>query len=360
MASDRGTIVVLNDTAAIPHYGCKVVMKRVVETLTGYGYEVKTVSVYSTWKVHKRLIERSVGVVVNGEGTIHHSAKRGRGLVEVAPYCRERGIPVFLINSVWQDNSDEMARQAEGFLANYVRESRSEAQMKAQGLKATTVPDLTLGWDYRPLKPAPVRSGHVYTDAVGMPVTDLLYRLHREDTGSRYITMTPPRGHRGDYPEADFERLRPPLDDTIGETIRLKLIRSYKLLFLVRGKLKNLVRRMRGDLEMLPLDDFMGSLESAELVITGRFHGVCLCILTGTPFLAITSNSHKVEGMLEDAGLAHRIVRPVDLRAVMARPPAWTDADAKKAKAFVQKARRGQKAMFSKVVELIEKSRDAQ
>jgi len=360
VTNSRGTIVVLNDTAAIAHYGCKVVMKRVVETLVGHGYEVKTVSVYSTWKVHKRLIERSAGVIVNGEGTIHHSAKRGRTLVEVAPFCHDKGIPVFLINSVWQDNSDDMARQAEGFLLNYVRESRSQKQMQEQGLKATTVPDLTLGWDYRPQKPAPVRSGHVYTDAVGMPVTDLLYRLHREDSGSRYLTMTPPRGHRGDYPEADFERLRPPLDDTIGETLRLKLIRAYKLLFLVRGKLKNAVRQLRGDLEMLPLDQFMGRLESSELVITGRFHGVCLCILTGTPFLAITSNSHKVEGMLEDAGLSHRIVRPVDLRAVMAHPPAWTDEDAKKAKAFVAKARRGQKAMFAKVIDTMEKARDGQ
>jgi hypothetical protein len=358
VTTHRGTIVVLNDTAAIAHYGCKVVMKRVVETLANYGYGVKTVSVYSTWKVHKRLIERSAAVVVNGEGTIHHSAKRGRTLVEVAPFCRDKGIPVFLINSVWQDNGEEMARQADAFLLNFVRESRSQKQMTAQGLKATTVPDLTLGWDYRPHTPAPTREGHIYTDAVGMPVTDLLYRLHREDRGSRYITMTPPRGHRGDYPEADFERLRPPIDDTFGETLRLKLIRAYKLLFLVRGKLKNAVRRFRGDLEMLPLDQFMGSLESAELVITGRFHGVCLCILTGTPFLAITSNSHKVEGMLEDAGLSHRIVRPVDLRAVMAHPPTWTEDDAKKAKAFVAKARRGQKAMFAKVVDVIEKAHD--
>lgn len=360
MTASKGTIVVLNDTAAIPHYGCKVVMKRVVESLVAHGFEVKTVSVYSTWKVHKRLIESSVGVVINGEGTLHHSAKRARTLVEAAPFCHSKGIPIVLINSVWQDNSDEMAQQATHFLLNYVRESRSEAQMKAQGLKATTVPDLTLGWDYRPTTPAPVRSGHIYTDAVGMPVTDLLYRLHREDTGSRYLTMTPPPGHRSDYSDVPFQRLRPPLDDTFGHTLRLKLIRAYKLLLLVRGKAKNLARRLRGDLEMVSLNDFMASLEGAELVITGRFHGVCLCILTGTPFLAITSNSHKVEGMLEDAGLSHRIVRPVDLRAVMAHPPVWSADDAAKAKAFVQKARRGQKAMFRKVSDVMMKAQREQ
>ena len=356
LAENKGTVVVLNDTAAIAHYGCKVVMKRVVEVVAEAGYDVKTVSVYSTWRVHRRLIDQAAAVIVNGEGTLHHSAQRAQQLVAVAPYCRERGIPVFLINSVWQDNSDEMARQAEDFLLRFVRESRSEAQFRDQGLNAKTVPDLTLGWKYTAPKPAPTRVGRVYTDAVGMPATDLLYRLFREDQGSRYVTMTPPRGHRGDYPDADFERLRPPLDDTWPISAKLRARHLFKRTLLVRGFVKNAIRRMRGDLEMLPLNDFMGALVSAELVITGRFHGVCLCLLTGTPFLALTSNSHKVEGMLEDAGLSHRIVRPADVRAVLAHPPAWSEDDAAKAKAFVQKARRGQTAMFKSIFAAIDQA----
>lgn len=352
VAQNRGTIVVLNDTAAIAHYGCKVVMKRVVDEVAGAGFEVKTVSVYSTWRVHTTLIDRAAAVIVNGEGTLHHSARRAQTLVAIAPYCSARGIPVFLINSVWQDNGAEMARQAEDFLLRFVRESRSEKQFAAAGLKAKTVPDLTLGWDYRGPQPAPVRSGRVYTDAVGMPATDLLYRLFREDAGSRYVTMTPPAGHRGDYADYDFERLSPPFDDTFPMTLRLRLRHTMKKTLLIRGKTKNAVRSMRGHLEMVPLAGFMSALESAELVVTGRFHGVCLCLLTGTPFLAMTSNSHKVEGMLEDAGLTHRIVRPADVRGVLAHPPEWSEQDAKKAKAFVQRARRGQKAMFDRVLSM--------
>jgi hypothetical protein len=60
--------------------------------------------------------------------------------------------------------------------------------------------------------------------------------------------------------------------------------------------------------------------------------------------------------MLEDAGLSHRIVHPRDIRAVLAHPPQWTKEDAAKAEAFVQKARRGQKAMFNKVVKMIKES----
>ncbi len=356
LAQSNGTIVVLNDTAAIAHYGCKVVMMRVVDVLASAGYAVKTVSVYSTWRVHQKLINQARAVIVNGEGTLHHSAQRAQGLVAVAPYCRQRGIPVFLINSVWQDNSDEMARAAQDFVLRFVRESRSERQCAHQGLKAKTVPDLTLGWNYHAPKPAPTRSGRVYTDAVGMPATDLLYRLFREDPGSRYVTMTPPRGHRGDYSDEVFERLAPPLDGTWLISARLRLRHLFKRTLLVRSKTKNALRQLRGELEMLPLDEFMGALNSAQLVVTGRFHGVCLCLLTGTPFLALTSNSHKVEGMLEDAGLSHRIVRPADARGVLAHPPEWTPEDAKKAKAFVQKARRSQKAMFASIFSAIDQA----
>lgn len=355
--NNRGTVVVLNDTAAIDHYGCKVVMKRIIDVVAGAGYEVKTVSVYSTWRVHRKLIDQSAGVIVNGEGTLHHSARRAQSLVAVAPYCAARGIPVFLINSVWQDNSDEMARQAGDFLLRFVRESRSEAQFASQGLSARTVPDLTLGWNYQPTKPAPERQGTVYTDAVGMPATDLLYRLFREDPApARYVTMTPPPGHRGDYSDFSSERLTPPFDETFATTVRLRLRHWIKRTLLIRGKAKNMVRSARGHLEMLPLDEFMATLESAQLVVSGRFHGICLCLLTGTPFLALTSNSHKVEGMLEDAGLSHRIVRPADARGVLAHPPAWTAEDAKKAKAFVTRAKRSQKAMFDDVFAAIDQA----
>ena len=81
-----------------------------------------------------------------------------------------------------------------------------------------------------------------------------------------------------------------------------------------------------------------------------------MCLLTGTPFLALTSNSHKVEGMLDDAGLSHRIVRPADIRAVLAHPPAWTADDAEKALAYVNKAKRGQRAMFKKILSMIPKA----
>jgi len=43
-------------------------------------------------------------------------------------------------------------------------------------------------------------------------------------------------------------------------------------------------------------------LKGLDLYVTGRFHGVCLAIMAEVPFLAFPSNSHKIEGILQDMG----------------------------------------------------------
>jgi len=50
-------------------------------------------------------------------------------------------------------------------------------------------------------------------------------------------------------------------------------------------------------------DEYLAHLRGARMHVTGRFHSVCLSLLTGTPFLALSSNSWKIEALLADAGL---------------------------------------------------------
>jgi polysaccharide pyruvyl transferase WcaK-like protein len=40
-----------------------------------------------------------------------------------------------------------------------------------------------------------------------------------------------------------------------------------------------------------------------QAVVTGRFHMACIAMLLNQPFVAIASNTHKLEGMLDDAGI---------------------------------------------------------
>lgn len=351
VSDSRPYIVVLNDTAVIPHHGCKIVMKRILDQAQAWGVDIKTVSVYSDWRIFLKEVDSATAVIVNGEGTLHHSADRGWRLTEVAPYCHERGIPVFLINTVWQDNNSDMAAMAQHFLLRSVRESRSQKQMAKQGLEARMVPDLTLGVDYTPSNQP--RQGLLYSDAVGMPVTDLIFRLYRRRGDGLFISLEPPEAHRGNYSATPAIRLHPGPDSDLKLARRLARTRFIKKALIIRGKVKYWWRQRSGHIVEKAVDDFMELLASSELVVTGRFHVVCLCLVTGTPFLAVASNSHKVEGMLEDAGLTHRLVSPEKLATLLDNPPAWTTEDSDKAQAFVEMAHTKQSELFAEIGTMI-------
>jgi len=51
------------------------------------------------------------------------------------------------------------------------------------------------------------------------------------------------------------------------------------------------------------VDIFLTKLLSAEAIVTGRFHTVCLAILCNTPVYSISSNTPKIHNLLEDFGL---------------------------------------------------------
>ena len=47
----------------------------------------------------------------------------------------------------------------------------------------------------------------------------------------------------------------------------------------------------------------MSKVASCTGLVTGRHHGLCFAIITNTPFLVMSSNSHKIEGLLADMGI---------------------------------------------------------
>ena len=51
------------------------------------------------------------------------------------------------------------------------------------------------------------------------------------------------------------------------------------------------------DMSKVSWISLLSTIGRSRLVVTGRFHMVCACLLTKTPFVALKSNSHKIEGM---------------------------------------------------------------
>ncbi len=55
------------------------------------------------------------------------------------------------------------------------------------------------------------------------------------------------------------------------------------------------------------------SIAQSQGIVTGRYHAICFAINSMTPFIAISSNSHKIEGLMEDIGLNNRIIKKEDI-----------------------------------------------
>jgi hypothetical protein len=336
-------IVVANDVGVARHHGSKMVTARLVDELSVRGFAVVTIPAGQMWREHSAVIDGASAVVVNGEGTLHHSAPAAQQLLTLAPYCQGRSIPVFLVNSIWQDNSSMMAQQAKSFTAVYVRESLSQKQLADAGVSSEVVPDLVLGWEVSSAESAP-RNGVVITDSVVLSDTQLLAKC-AGDTGAVFTTLEPTPSDPLDYTDTPFTRLHSSAPKTLSDRWKGVVRRAY----LVRGALYASARRRRGVQVELSLEDFFTVLRHSELLITGRFHAVCMAMVTGTPFLAPGSNSHKIEAMLADAGLSHRVISSSVVREAVAMPPTWTTSEAEAVARYVGEAVAAHKDMFDTI-----------
>lgn len=258
-------VLVLNDTRrAGAHVGCHTVMSNILHLCAHNGLEVvgtiETTDALDSAKFHEGLVSADI-VLVNGEGTMHHDAPAALALARAVRHARKAGRKTALINSVWQHNKELNASLAD-FDHVAVRDSLSLAECKAAGAAdALFAPEYSLlARADAPDVPTRSRVGHVtpclVTDSVLQPVSERLYNYAAaQKLPFRYMVTWFWQPEMGRHP----------------------ISRSGSLT--------------------------LAELRAAPLVIAGRFHAVCLAMRYGVPFLALPSNTHKVEALLRDAGL---------------------------------------------------------
>lgn len=227
------------------------------------------------WQLHPDQLPRRGevdAVVVNGEGTIHHSATRPRAhwLAAVGRLSHDRlGVPAFLVNATLEANEAALYTALREFDGIFVRERGSLDELARFGLSGTLVPDLTLAIGPRT---APARrAGVLVTDSV-LPAVTARLRQYSDRHGAEYFTLHYPR-------KPPPKQLRRPV------------------LFLRRY----LAWRAAARAGRLDSDYFVNRIASARFVVSGRFHAVTVAVLTETPFVGISSNTRKTDSVVEDA-----------------------------------------------------------
>ncbi len=226
-----------------------------------------------------RLLPECDLVVVNGEGTLHHDGRGAEIVARAVEQCAAAGRPVALINSVWEGNRRTAIVLPLLAFAG-VRESRSGAAILAQGRPVEIVPDLLLS------APAVARLRDIPAQHGALAVFD-----HVNPSLGIFLARFAGRHRAAFWAMAP----RPPL-------------RSLRTFF---GYCRF---RVSAGFPRTLRSDHLDTALAPGVVVTGRFHGACLAIAAGRPFVAITSNTHKIEGMLDDARLGEGAV-------VLAPPP---------------------------------------
>jgi hypothetical protein len=260
---------IFNDTSNEQHFGCTLVMAELRRRLLDAGLQPKTMHyVGADWRKEfeddrvPRPFDRGTAdvVVVNGEGSIHHASSRPRARVvsEIARLARDYfKAPGVLLNATIHAIDRQCADELRLFSSIYVRDQRSQRELHAFGIRSEVVPDITLAASFPVTRK---RSGICGTDSVLPAVTEEIRSACSKKSGA-FLPM------------------------------RWTLRRPWQLLTTPSAK------------------RYAAKLASYALVVTGRFHAVCFCLATRTPFVAVDSNTPKISSLVEDAlGSTRRVV----------------------------------------------------
>jgi polysaccharide pyruvyl transferase WcaK-like protein len=266
-------ILLANDTGQVAHAGCQAVSDGHARLLGLAGHEVTHRVFRNELKVHsadddeqivrnieadEQLMSKVVAVdavVVNGEGTIHHGA--GRDLLGLLEVAQRRRKPTLLVNAVFQEveGFDGTLSRLDDFV---VREPRSLAYARSRGFEARVVPDSFFAARFS-------ASG-----LSGYEGRDIITDFHPSRTDVAAVLRT--------YADEQGAASLP----------------------------------LRGAETMRTWSGLPECIARSRLLVTGRHHGICLAIVAGLPFVALGSNTYKMEGMLEMLGLEPLFCQTID------------------------------------------------
>lgn len=278
--------VLINDTLADRHHGCRGVVQTIEKLASDNGISIVGRSpVHSDWQNDAAILSaiRAADIVlVNGEGTIVHDRPAARKLVDVADHCARLGKPAVLLNTSWFFNGKDLAESARGFAIIAARETTSASNLRAEGLDCRVVADLAL---HRPIESGARANRVGITDSVCAETALELDGLRRK-FGGEIVNIF--YGRRGVGGLRFFIRAfggRQALADPLKFTRVFRAAQAF------------LCSQIGSE------DEFLDLIGCLRLLITGRFHAAIYALSSLTPLLALESSTPKISATMKDAGL---------------------------------------------------------
>lgn len=336
------TAVIINDTSYKPHHGCETVVRNIISLL--YKREIETIAtnqVGVSWenKSFLKHMKNADIVIVNGEGTLHHAEDRVKDLARIGKYVKEHLLkPVVLINTIYQDNGPEIGAYMKYFDLIYVRESFSQRELEKIGILSHVVPDMTFYTPYD-LADKHIVSDIGVSDSVYSSVSKKLYSFSMHNHYHFLPVLSVPKINKFNYCSSWLK------------LIRFLILKWIKTILLKLG-IPLSYKQKRSLYFMESYKDYINTISNLKLFISGRFHSLCFALKTMTPFIAIRSNSHKIEGMLADIGIGYeRILEFDDIEECeLKKYTEWSDDESIKIHQYINEAPLKIEEMFDKIL----------
>jgi len=324
-------VAIINDTRPTHHYGCLMVMKNLEALLEMQGAEVVwTWPVSVDWRKHRAKVLNMPevdAIIVNGEGTIHHGPRRwqAQALAEFAEFAHEQlNVPAFLINSTLYANEASLNEYLKLYDAIYVRDRASHESLSAAGIENHFVPDMTFALSSNLV--------HAYdkplcvVDSVMQSDLPKLKRFSKENAAD-YCSMIVAR----------------PSNYSPWKKTRRFILESIKWFFKEKDR-------------SLDPTDFEAYLGQYQLIVTGRYHTVTMCLKNKVPFVAIESNTPKISYLLKEVfGDTSRVISIDSLENLdIQRWNQFSDEEVSAIDAFLEKAELDNKKMIGDLLSNVE------
>ena len=326
--------VIINDTRVDQHHGCNRVMRAILDLSEANGIEIiGAAPAHRDWRTDSNFtatFERSDIVIVNGEGTIHHSRPTAVPLLAAGARAKELGKRSVLLNFSWFANDSAMEQALQDFDILSARDSLSLEAVRKIRRDCRLVPDLSFCGR---LADGSTREDIGFGDSVNAADSLALHCLRKRVHGRFAPIVTAKPGAGGKLRLA--RHFLASHDSSDARPLRFRIAQAYE--------------HYRNDIR--DPGRYLSFLSRLRLLVTGRFHGVTLALCSGTPVLALSSNTPKIEAVVADAGLgAWRVIEPeaVD-EQLIAKASAWHGEERENVRRYTETAAEDAKRLFRDV-----------
>jgi polysaccharide pyruvyl transferase WcaK-like protein len=283
----------VNDTRYDNHHGGLTVVRNLHAAMAARGWSCNGSLPVSATSSHLARVRRQLGdahlVIVNGEGSLHHNRRNARRLLDICLQLQQSH-PVAIINALWQDNDAARWKPAlKECTAVYARDRRSRKQLVDIGIEAGYAPDLTF-YDCPHVSP-PVHDRYACTDSVIADWTDFALAHCKGAPDMDFVTLFTRRLAYTRGTRDLSRRIKYAIYPALSNRLRIRIPARYRALCHATDKTSELLT----------------SIASARAICVARYHALCFALQQNRPFVAVPSNSHKSEALLEEVGLPHDI-----------------------------------------------------